>query len=84
MLPDHTGEDLKAPCMLHIATEDEFVPKEQQAAVHAALDGNPKAVLHDYQGQNHAFARVGGQHYDKDSADLARERTLSFFKENLG
>ncbi len=84
MLPDHTGEALKSPCMLHIATEDEYVPKEQQAAVHAALDGNPKAALFDYQGQNHAFARVGGVHYDKASADLALERTLGFFKENLG
>tara|TARA_R110000772_G_scaffold49123_3_gene112444 strand:- start:4572 stop:5267 length:696 start_codon:yes stop_codon:yes gene_type:complete len=84
MLTDHTGETLKAPCMLHIATEDEFVPKEQQAAVHAALDGNAKAMLHDYEGQNHAFARVGGKHYDKASADLARQRTLDFFKKHLG
>ena len=61
-----------------------YVTREQQAAVHAALDGNPKAALFDYQGQNHAFARVGGVHYDKASADLALERTLGFFKENLG
>ena len=84
MLTDHLDETLKAPVMLHVATEDEFVPKDQQAAVHAALDGKPKVTIHDYEGQNHAFVRVGGKHYDKTSADLAQERTLAFFKEHLG
>ncbi len=83
MLTDHIGEELKAPVMLHIATEDEFVPKDQQAAVHAALDGNAQATLHDYEGQDHAFARMGGKHYDKASADLAWERSHAFFKEHL-
>ncbi|HKF71576.1 MAG TPA: dienelactone hydrolase family protein [Stellaceae bacterium] len=32
---------------------------------------------------DHAFARVGGQHYDKKSADLANQRTADFFKKNL-
>lgn len=84
MLPEHTDEDLKAPVLLHIPTEDEFVPKDQQAAVHAALDGNPKATLYDYEGQDHAFARVGGKHYDKASADLALQRSLDFFKNTIG
>lgn len=84
MLTDHLDEAIKAPLLLHVATEDEFVPKEQQQAVHAALDGNAKVELYDYVGQNHAFARTGGQHYDKDSADLARGRTLDFFAKHLG
>ena len=84
MLTDHVGEALRAPAILHVATEDEFVPKDQQAAVHKALDGNPKVTIYDYQGQNHAFARTGGQHYDKASADLARDRTLAFFKKTIG
>ena len=82
-LNEHTGEAINAPVMLHVAEEDEFVPKDQQAEVHAALDGNPRVTLHDYAGQDHAFARVGGQHYDKASADLAEERTLAFFAANL-
>ena len=83
-LNEHTGETINAPVMLHIAEEDEFVPKEQQAEVHAALAGNPKVTLHDYAGQGHAFARAGGQHYDQASADLAEQRTLAFFEANLG
>jgi carboxymethylenebutenolidase len=41
-------------------------------------------TIHDYAGQDHAFARVGGKHYDKASADLANGRTAEFFKKHLG
>ncbi|HEX9702304.1 MAG TPA: dienelactone hydrolase family protein [Rhodospirillales bacterium] len=84
MLTEHLGEAIKAPLMLHIATEDEYVPKEQQAKVHAKLKGDAKVTIHDYQGQDHAFARVGGKHYHKPSADQARQRTLQFFETHLG
>jgi carboxymethylenebutenolidase len=33
---------------------------------------------------DHAFARVGGKHYDKTAADLANGRTAAFFKGALG
>ena len=84
MLTDHLDETIKAPLLMHIATEDEYAPKEAQAAVHAALDGNEKVTLHDYEGQDHAFARVGGKHYDEGSANLAQSRTLAFFQQHLG
>ncbi len=83
MLEEHTDEVLSAPVLLHIATEDGFVPKEAQEKVHAALDGNPKASLFDYQGNDHAFARIGGEHYDANAAALARERSASFFADHL-
>ena len=84
MLDEHTDETLSAPVLLHIATEDGFVPKEAQAKVHAALDGNPNATLFDYEGNDHAFARKGGEHYDADAAALARDRSASFFATHLG
>lgn len=84
MLDQHTGETLKAPVLLHVATEDSFVPKETQKAMHDALDGDPKATLYDYEGNEHAFARHGGEHYDEKAAATARRRTLDFFKEHLG
>ena len=83
-LQEHISESIRAPVMLHVAVEDDFVPKDAQAAVHAALDGNPLVTLHDYPGQGHAFARVGGQHYDAASAELANRRTEAFFKVHLG
>jgi carboxymethylenebutenolidase len=74
---------IRKPLMLHIAGKDEFGPPPVQKAVHAALDGNPLVTLHDYPNDDHAFARVGGQHYDKASADLANGRTAAFFKQHL-
>jgi carboxymethylenebutenolidase len=82
-LTEHLKEAVSCPTMLHIATEDEYVPKDDQAKVHAALDENPKVTICDYKGQDHAFARVGGKHYHKPSADLANQRTLDFFKKHL-
>lgn len=75
--------NIKKPLMLHIAGKDEFVPAEAQAQIHAALDSNAHVTLHDYPARDHAFARVGGAHYDKADADLANGRTLEFFKANL-
>jgi carboxymethylenebutenolidase len=81
-----TGEaaGVKRPLLMHVAGEDGFVPKEAQAAIHAALDGNPLITIHDYPGRDHAFARQGGEHYDAADAGKANDRTLAFFKGNLG
>ncbi len=76
--------NIAKPLLLHIAEEDEFVPKDAQQKVHAALDGNALVTIHDYAGLDHAFARIGGAHYDKEQADIANGRTAEFFKQNLG
>jgi len=72
------------PALLHIAEEDEFVPKEAQAKVKAALAGHKQVTIHSYPGMPHAFARDGGIHYDATSAKLANGRTAAFLKQNLG
>ena len=77
------ADSIARPLALHIATEDQFVPPDAQAAVQAGLSGNDKASLHVYQGQDHAFARVGGQHYDAAAAKTANDRTLAFLREHL-
>jgi carboxymethylenebutenolidase len=69
--------------MLHIAEKDQFCPPEAQAKIKAALTGNAHVTIHSYAGMDHAFARVGGQHYDKAAADSANQRTADFFKKNL-
>ncbi|MEX0693152.1 MAG: dienelactone hydrolase family protein [Rhodospirillales bacterium] len=83
MLEEHVGEALRAPVLLHIATEDGFVPKENQARVHAALDPSDLATLFDYNGNDHAFARKGGKHYDEAAAILAKKRSAEFFTAHL-
>lgn len=80
---DEAG-NIKKPVMLHVAEQDEFVDHVAQAEMHKGLDDNPLVTLHDYPGMDHAFARVGGAHYDRPNADLANERTLEFFNTNLG
>ena len=49
------------PLMLHIPTNDGFVPRETQAAMHAGLDDHPKVTLHDYDGLDHGFATEHGK-----------------------
>jgi carboxymethylenebutenolidase len=74
---------LRNPLMLHIAQKDQYCPPEAQAKIYAALDENPLVTLHEYDEQDHAFAREGGAHYDAASAELANLRTLEFFARNL-
>lgn len=74
---------LQRPLLMHIAEEDGFVPKEAQAAIKAGLQDNPLVEIHSYAGNDHAFARQGGQHYDEAAANLANQRTLDFFRRNL-
>jgi carboxymethylenebutenolidase len=85
-IQDALGEakNIKKPLTLHIAGKDQFCPPEAQAQIKAGLKGNPHVTIYDYADQDHAFARVGGQHYDKAAADLANKRTGDFFKQHLG
>lgn len=81
----HLGRaaDIARPMLMHLAGADEFIPAEAQAAIRAALDGNPHVVIHGYPGRNHAFARPGGDHYDAADAATANSRTADFFMTRL-
>jgi carboxymethylenebutenolidase len=76
------AKNLNGPLMLHIARLDKFCPPQAQAQIHATLDPNPLATIHDYD-MDHAFARTGGEHYDPAAAELANLRTLEFFVSHL-
>lgn len=71
------------PLMLHIPTEDGFVDKETQKAMHEGLDDHPKVTLHDYEGMDHGFATEFGDRRNEACADKADERTSAFFAEHL-
>lgn len=75
---------ISRPLMLHIAEKDQFCPPEAQQAVKAALGKNAKVTIHSYPGVDHAFARIGGEHYDKAAAESANQRSAAFFKQHLG
>lgn len=80
---DEAG-NIKRPLLLHIAEKDRFVPPEAQTKVRTALGPNLLVTIHDYEGVDHAFARVGGENYDEGAATLANRRTREFFKIHLG
>lgn len=71
------------PLLMHVASEDSFVNKDAQTAMKAGLSGYAQIQMHVYEGLDHAFARVGGQHYDAAGAALANERTMAFFADTL-
>lgn len=72
------------PLMLHIPTEDGFVDKDTQKAMHEGLDDHPKVTLHDYEGLDHGFATEFGKRRSEEAAQLADKRTADFFAEHLG
>ncbi|MCF8880444.1 dienelactone hydrolase family protein [Hyphobacterium sp. SN044] len=77
------AKTIKGQLMLHIAGKDQFVDAEAQKAMHAALDPLPNVTLHDYPERDHAFARIGGDHYDEADAATANARTLQFLSAHL-
>lgn len=76
-------DKIKKPLLLHIAEKDQFVPAGAQQQIIDAFAGHALVTTHRYSGVDHAFARVGGQHYDKAAADLANQRTAEFFQTHL-
>ena len=71
------------PALLHVAEEDGFVSKESQAKMKSGLTA-PNFQLYGYPGRDHAFARVGGKHYDAGDARIANTRTRDWFRKYLG
>jgi carboxymethylenebutenolidase len=74
---------LVAPLLMHLAEEDEFISKSAQAEIKAALANKPNATVFSYPGQNHAFSRHNGTHYNAAAAALANERTGEFLRQQL-
>ena len=76
--------NITKPLLMHIAEKDGFVPPEAQEKIKDTVGPIDKVTAYTYRGQDHAFARQGGDHYHKASADLANDRTAEFLKANLG
>ncbi len=80
---DEAG-NIKHPLLLHIAAADEYVPVDAQKQIVDGLAGNSFVSTAVYPAMNHAFARMGGAHYDRANAELANGRTATFFRQHLG
>jgi len=77
------ANSIKNPLMIHLAEDDEYIPRAAQTAIISALDGNPFASVFTYPGCNHAFARHRGTHYNEDASKQANLRTADFFQAHL-
>ena len=69
-LGDLLGEagKITKPLLLHIAEKDKFSSPEEIAKVQQGLAANAKVTVEVYAGQDHAFARPGGEHYNQAAA----------------
>ena len=76
-------KNIKKPLMLHIAGKDQFVTPAAQTKILGGLKNNPHVTIHVYPEMDHAFARDGGDHYDRANAELANGRTSTFFRQHL-
>src|ERR1700733_15363734 len=74
---------LRAPLLMHLGEEDEFISKPAQVEIKAALAKKPNATVYSYPGQRHAFARHDGLHYNAAAAALANGRTREFLNQQL-
>jgi carboxymethylenebutenolidase len=76
---NYAAETPSAPVMLHFGKQDQHIPAEEVEKIHAA---HPDVEIHWYDA-GHGFncdARAG---YNKQAAQSARERSLSFLKKYL-
>lgn len=69
-------KDIKAPTVIHIATKDEYTPRNAQAIIAQTSEHNAHISTYLYEGQDHAFARKGGAHFDQAATDLAHKRSF--------
>ena len=72
------------PVLVHIADQDEFFPPEGRAKFITGAKGHPHVAIYVYPEANHAFARVGGVHWDGRAAAIANGRSAEALSAALG
>lgn len=80
---DGLGE-VHRPLLLHIADKDAFFPAASRAKVVEAAKGHPSVHAYVYPDADHAFARVGGTHWQARAATIANGRSAEALAAALG
>ena len=75
---------IKAPLQLHYAELDTRVNEGWPAYEKALKENGKEYVAYFYPAANHGFHNDTTPRYDKKAAELAWQRTVTFFKEKLG
>jgi len=79
-VPNNLGEQPKCPVMLHFGEKDDHIP---MAGVEKLKAAHPKQQVFTYPA-GHGFNCDQRGSYHAESAKLARERTLEFFRKHVG
>ncbi|MEM7523473.1 MAG: dienelactone hydrolase family protein [Pseudomonadota bacterium] len=77
-------DNVTAPTVLHFAGNDQFCPAEAREQIEAAVADKAHIQTYLYEGQDHAFATPGRDHFDKPSTMMAYTRSLAAFRGVLG
>ncbi|WP_413704252.1 dienelactone hydrolase family protein [Pseudomonas sp. Pseusp16] len=77
-------DEVTGRLVLHFAENDAYCGVEARSKISAALKGNKAAEIYTYPNVDHAFARVGSDHFDKPAALMAHERTIAALKREIG
>jgi carboxymethylenebutenolidase len=75
---------IKAPLQIHYAENDERVNAMWPAFEKALKAANVPHEMHSYAGTQHGFHNDSTPRYNEAAAKLAWDRTVAFFRKNLG
>ena len=78
------ADRIRGHLVLHLAELDQFCPPEARNAIVQQLGGRTHIETYVYPGVDHAFARLGGDHFDKPSALMAHQRSIAALKKAIG
>ena len=79
-----TAEEAKSQLVESLKHEAHTQALAMQQEIIDDLRDNPLVTIHQYAEQNHAFARVGGMHFDKPAYLMAHERSIAALKREIG
>jgi carboxymethylenebutenolidase len=75
---------IKNPTILHLAGDDDYMPKAAQDLIVEKTKSNKNVTVHIYPGAHHGFCRsTDPRHFKADACKEAHGRTLALFKETL-
>jgi carboxymethylenebutenolidase len=77
-------DNIQGRLVLHFAENDAYCDALARAKISSALKGCKDSEIYVYPNVDHAFARVGSDHFDKPAALMAHERTIAALKREIG
>jgi len=81
--PAEQAANIRSPMMIHYAEHDPRINAGRPAWEAALKAADVRYVIHDYPNTQHGFHNDTTPRYDEAAAQLAWQRTITFFREHL-